>query len=99
MNTLTIIWIALPFFLGFTLFLLPKLDRYVTFGMGIFSVGYAATLLIFNSPVTLKLLDHFGVTLVADNLSAFFILTNGLVTTAVALYCWQSTKTAFFYAK
>jgi multicomponent Na+:H+ antiporter subunit D len=39
------------------------------------------------------------VTLVADNLSAFFILTNGLVTTAVVLYCWQSTKTAFFYAQ
>jgi multicomponent Na+:H+ antiporter subunit D len=54
MNTLTVIWIALPFFLGFTLFLWPKLDRYLALSMGLFSVAYAATLLIFHSPVTLK---------------------------------------------
>ncbi|MGK7942932.1 MAG: cation:proton antiporter, partial [Microcystaceae cyanobacterium] len=99
MNTLTIIWIALPFFLGFTLFLLPKFDRYLALGTGIFSIVYAATLFIFNPSINLKLLDNFGVTLVADELSAFFILTNGLVTTAIVLYCWQSSKTAFFYAQ
>ena len=99
MNTLTVIWITLPFFLGFTLFLLPKLDRYLAFGMGLFSVVYAVILFILNTSINLKLLDNFGVTLVADHLSAFFILTNGLVTTAVILYCWRSGKTAFFYAQ
>ncbi|MGK7894614.1 MAG: cation:proton antiporter [Xenococcus sp. (in: cyanobacteria)] len=99
MNTLTIIWIAVPFVLGFTLFLLPKLDRYLALGMGFFSVIYAATLFTLDSPIKLELLDSFGVTLVADDLSAFFVLTNGLVTTAVVLYCWQSDKIAFFYAQ
>ncbi|MGK7946461.1 MAG: cation:proton antiporter [Microcystaceae cyanobacterium] len=99
MNTLTIVWITLPFFLGFTLFLLPKLDRYLAFGMGLLSIVYGATLLISNSTITLELLDNFGVTLVADQLSAFLILTNGLVTTAVILYCWHSGKVSFFYAQ
>ncbi|MGK7932566.1 MAG: cation:proton antiporter [Microcystaceae cyanobacterium] len=99
MNTLTIVWITLPFFLGFTLFLFPKLDRYLACTIGLFSITYAATLLISNSSITLELLDSFGVTLVADKLSAFLILTNGLVTTAVILYCWQSGKVYFFYAQ
>jgi multicomponent Na+:H+ antiporter subunit D len=49
--------------------------------------------------VTLNLLDSFGIKLIADELSAYFILTNAIVTAAVALYCWRSDKTAFFYAQ
>jgi multicomponent Na+:H+ antiporter subunit D len=99
MTTLTIAWIALPFFLGFIIYLVPKLDRYIALSVAIISAVYALQLFSQTSPLTLKLLDNFGVTLVADQLSGFFILTNALVTTAVILYCWTGDKTAFFYAQ
>ncbi len=99
MNTITIAWIALPFLVGFSIYLLPKLDRYLALGMAIVSTGYALGLFFTQSSLTLKLLDNFGVTLAVDRLSGFFILTNGLVTAAVILYCWHSGKTAFFYAQ
>ncbi|AKG21529.1 cation:proton antiporter [Calothrix sp. 336/3] len=99
MSTLTIVWIAVPFFLGFIIFLVPKLNRHLTMWGAIASAGYAIQLFIENQPVKLNLLDNFGVTLEVDQLSAYFILTNALVTAAVALYCWRSEKTAFFYAQ
>ncbi|MBD2596686.1 cation:proton antiporter [Nostoc sp. MBR 210] len=98
MNTITIAWIGLPFFIGFVIYLLPKLDRYLALGMAFASAGYALQLFV-TPPLTLKLLDNFGVTLTVDQLSGYFILTNALVTAAVILYCWQSDKTAFFYAQ
>lgn len=99
MSTLTIAWIAFPFFVGFSIYLLPKLDRYLALGVALVSGGYALQLFAERSPLTLQLLDHFGVTLVVDQLSGYFILTNALVTAAVILYCWHSGKTAFFYAQ
>jgi len=96
MNILTIVWIALPFFVGFVGYLLPKLARYLSLGAAIASLGYAL-LLFTQPPLSLQLLDSFGVTLLVDQLSGFFILTNALVTAAVILYCWHSGKTAFFY--
>jgi multicomponent Na+:H+ antiporter subunit D len=99
MNSITIAWIALPFFLGFTIYLLPKLDRYLALFTAFVSTGYALQLFVNQSPLTLQLLDHFGVTLVVDSLTGYFILTNALVTAAVILYCWHSGKTAFFYAQ
>lgn len=96
MSTLTIIWIALPFFVGFISYLLPRFDRIFSLGVAIASTIYA--LWLFTQPaLTLQLLDNFGVTLLLDPLSGFFILTNALVTAAVILYCWNSGKTAFFY--
>jgi multicomponent Na+:H+ antiporter subunit D len=99
MNTITIAWIALPFFLGFTIYLLPKLDKTLALCTAFVSVGYALQLFALASPLKLQLLDNFGVTLIVDQLSGYFILTNALVTAAVILYCWQSGKTAFFYAQ
>jgi multicomponent Na+:H+ antiporter subunit D len=99
MTILTISWLALPFFLGFTIYLFPKLARYVALTIALSSLVYSLGLFWLNEPLTLKLLDNFGVTLVADNLSGFFILTNALVTLAVIFYCWFSEKTAFFYAQ
>ena len=100
MSTMTIAWIALPLFVGFSIYLLPKFDRYLALGVALFSVEYGTQLLLTEkSPLTIQLLDNFGVTLLVDQLSAFFILTNGLVTAAVILYCWQSGKTAFFYTQ
>lgn len=98
MNTNTIAAIALPFLAGFTIFLIPKLDRYLALLTAIASGVYAALLFV-QPPVSLNLLDNFGVTLLADSLSGYFILTNAIVTGAVILYCWHSDKSAFFFAQ
>jgi multicomponent Na+:H+ antiporter subunit D len=99
MNILTIGWIALPFFLGFVIFLLPKLDRSLGLVTALASAAYSVLLFLQPAPLTLQLLDNFGVTLTVDSLSSYFILTNALVTLAVILYCWRTQKTAFFYAQ
>jgi multicomponent Na+:H+ antiporter subunit D len=108
MNTITIAWIAIPFFMGFMIFLIPKLNRHLALGAlnrhltlwaVIASAAYAVQLFLEPSPIKLNLLNSFGVTLEADQLSAYFILTNALVTAAVIIYCWQSDKTDFFYAQ
>ncbi len=99
MSTITIAWIALPLFVGFSIYLIPKLDRYLALGVALVSFGYGLERVLNSSPLTLQLLDNFGVTLVVDPLSGYFILTNALVTAAVILYCWRSDKTAFFYTQ
>ncbi|GAB4233115.1 MAG: cation:proton antiporter [Elainellaceae cyanobacterium] len=95
----TIVWIALPLFIGFSIYLLPKLARFLALGVALVSAAYGVQLFFQPSPLDLQLLDNFGVTLVADQLSSFFILTNAIVTAAVIFYCWDSGKTAFFYTQ
>jgi len=97
MTQLTITLIALSFFIGFVSYLVPKLSRWLAVGVACASAVYAALLFLEPSPVKIQLLDSFGVTLIADQLSSFFILTNAIVTLAVILYCWQSGKSAFFF--
>ena len=97
MTDITTTWIALPFFIGFVIYLLPKLARWLALGIAILSAGYALGIFLTSSALDIQLLDNFGVTLAIDQLSGFFILTNALVTAAVILYCWRSDKTAFFY--
>jgi multicomponent Na+:H+ antiporter subunit D len=99
MNFITISWIALPFFIGFTIFLLPKLDKTLAMLGAIVSFAYGISIFIQKTSLTLKLLDNFGVTLMVDELTGYFVLTNAIVTIAVLIYCWQSNKTAFFYAQ
>ena len=89
-TTLTLIWIALPFVVGFLIYLLPRFDRPLALMGALASLAYAAYLFLAPAPLTLRLLDHFGVSLILDPLAGFFILTNGLVTAAVIFYCWQS---------
>ncbi|NET36935.1 MAG: cation:proton antiporter [Cyanothece sp. SIO1E1] len=95
----TIAWIALPFLVGFSIYLLPKLDRYLALIVAMGSLVYGLWRILEPSSLSLQLLDHFGVTLTIDSLSGYFILTNALVTAAVLLYCWHSGKTAFFYTQ
>ncbi|MGD2183881.1 cation:proton antiporter [Lusitaniella coriacea] len=97
MTNFTIAWLAFPFFIGFIIYLLPKLDRFLALGITLLSAAYAVQVFLEDSPLKIQLLDSFGVNLAIDQLSGFFILTNALVTTAVILYCWQSGRTAFFY--
>ena len=99
MITLTLLWIVLPFLVGFFIYLLPKGDRYLALFGAIASALYVIPLFIEQSSINLRLLDNFGVTLILDHLSGFFILTNALVTAAVIIYCWHSDRTAFFYAQ
>ncbi|MDV3349541.1 cation:proton antiporter [Leptolyngbyaceae cyanobacterium CCMR0082] len=98
-ETLSLIWIALPLFIGFSIYLLPKLDRALAIIISLVSFGYGFWHVLNPDPVTFQLLDNFGVSLLIDGLSGFFILTNAVVTTAVILYCWQSNKGAFFYTQ
>lgn len=99
MNILTLTWIGFPFFIGFIIYLIPKLDKYIAMLGAIASAAFAFQLFVMPSAVTLQLLDHFSVTLLVDRLSGYFVLTNALVTAAVVLYCWPTDKTAFFYAQ
>ena len=97
MTEITIVWMALPFFVGFVVYLLPKLARILALAIALLSAAYAVQIFLQPSPINLQLLDSFGVTLTIDQLSAFFIITNALVTTAVIFYCWQSSRNHFFY--
>ncbi len=99
MSNLTVVWLALPFFVGFVIYLAPKIARHLALLVTIASTAYAILVLLKPLSLTLNLLDSFGVTLVVNQLSGYFILTNALVTTAAILYCWGSPKTAFFYAQ
>ncbi|MCC3451340.1 MAG: cation:proton antiporter [Microcoleus sp. PH2017_39_LGB_O_B] len=99
MNIITIAWLTIPFFIGFVIYLLPKLDKYLALAVTFVSAGYALQLFLEKSPLKLNLLDNFGVQVVADQLGAYFILTNALVTAAVIFYCWHSGKSAFFYSQ
>ncbi len=97
MTNITIAWITLPFFIGFVVYLLPQLARWFALAIAMVSAAYAVQIFLLGSSFEIQLLDSFGVTLVVDHLSGFFILTNALVTTAVTFYCWQTNKKAFFY--
>ncbi len=99
MSTITIVWVALPFFIGFSIYLLPKCDRALAMLVALASFGYSLQQLFNPSPLNLNLLDRFGVSLVVDPLSGYFILTNAIVTAAVILYCWRSDKNAFFFTQ
>lgn len=97
MTNITIAWLILPFLIGFTIYLIPKLDRILSLGMALVSVVYTVQIYLLSSPLNIQLVDSFGVSLLIDRLSSFFILTNALVTAAVVIYCWQTNKKAFFY--
>ena len=99
MNYLTILWIALPFWLGFSIYLLPKFDRYLALLVAIASFGYGLIPLVTQTPVELQLLDNFGISLLIDQSSGYFILTNAIVTFAVMLYCWFQDEDTYFYTQ
>lgn len=97
LTEITIIWLALPFLMGFIAYLLPKGYRFFALITALISIIYVIPLFLLKSPLEIKLLNNFGVSLIIDQLSGFFILTNALVTLAVIVYCWQSDKKSFFY--
>ena len=66
MTNITIAWIASSFFIGFVIYLLPKLDRWLALVLALFSAGYAVGIFLLDSPLNLQLLDNFGVSLIVD---------------------------------
>lgn len=99
MKILTIIWIVLPLFLGFSSYLLPRSGRIVAIAVALFSSVYGLVQVFQSTVWQWTLLDSFGVSLRVDTLTGFFVLTNALVTAAVVLYCWQQGKSKFFYTQ
>ncbi|NER00165.1 MAG: cation:proton antiporter [Cyanothece sp. SIO2G6] len=98
-ESLSLIWIALPLLVGFIIYLLPTVDRILALTIALISLGFGLWHVFNPAPIGLQLLNSFGVTLLIDGLSGFFVLTNAVVTLAVILYCWQSGKGAFFYTQ
>lgn len=98
LETTTLIWITLPFLIGFSIYLLPKLARPLALVMALLSLGYGL-LPLQGAELATQLVDSFGVTLQVDAQSGYFVLTNAVVTMAVLLYCWSSNKGGFFYAQ
>ena len=99
MTTLTLSWIALPLFVGFSIYLLPQFARVLAITVSLISLVYGLWYVFSSDPLALNLVDSYGVSLLVDQLSGFFVLTNAVVTAAVIMYCWQSGKTAFFYTQ
>ena len=63
MLLITLGWLALPFFGGFCIYLLPRFDRGLALGITIASVIYGLLQILSPEPFTIVLLDSFGVTL------------------------------------
>lgn len=99
MKLFTIASIAIPLFIGFSIYLLPRLSRYLTMGVALVSLAYGVTLIQQPNALNLQWVDTFGVSLIADSLSGYFIVGNALVTAAVVLYCWSQAKPAFFFTQ
>ena len=99
MTTVVTIWLILPLFAGFCLYLMPRVDRLLALGVAAISTGFGGWFIVQQAAFNLALLDNFGVSLRLDDQSGFFILTNGLVTAAVILYCWGSDRKAYFYTQ
>ncbi|MEL6490963.1 MAG: cation:proton antiporter [Cyanobacteria bacterium J06621_3] len=99
MSMLTIIWIALPLFIGFSIYLLPRLSQVLALTVSLVSLAFGLWHVLSPEPLVIGLVDSFGVSLFVDQLSGFFILTNAVVTAAVILYCWSSGKGSFFYTQ
>lgn len=67
----SLVWMVLPFFIGFSIYLLPQADRILAFGVTLVSCAYAIGIFLQPASIDLHLLDSFGVTLLVDDLSAF----------------------------
>ncbi len=99
MINLTIAWLVLPFIASFLVYLFSRFYRVMALMVSFASMAYSAEIFSLSSPWHFILLDHFGVSLTIDEMSAFFILTNAMVTLAVTIYCWESIKSIFFFTQ
>ena len=99
MISVATVWLILPLFVGFCIYLLPRIDRHLALALALVSGMFGGLLLWQQAVLYLTLVDSFGVSLRLDDQSGLFILTNGLVTAAVILYCWSSDRKSYFYTQ
>ncbi|MEL7225012.1 MAG: hypothetical protein AAGL17_09105, partial [Cyanobacteria bacterium J06576_12] len=90
--TITLIWIVLPLAMGFSIYLVPKLDKALAIATALASFLYGLWQIIQLDPLSIQLIDSHGVSLLVDSLSGYFIVTNAVVTAAVVLYCWGQKR-------
>ncbi|MBE9196943.1 cation:proton antiporter [Synechocystis sp. LEGE 06083] len=91
--------ICLSLMAGFSGYLLPATVRFLTLTVCLLTLGLAYLGFTVPDVQSWVLLDSFGVTLQLDALAGYFLLTNALVTLAVLVYCWNTGRSAFFYAQ
>ncbi|MBE9241288.1 cation:proton antiporter [Synechocystis salina] len=91
--------ICLSLMAGFSGYLLPATVRFLTLAVCLLTLGLAYLGFTVPDVQSWVLLDSFGVTLQLDALAGYFLLTNALVTLAVLVYCWNTGRSAFFYAQ
>lgn len=96
---ITLMWVVFPLLVGFSIYLFPKLARVLALAVSLSSLPYGLWHTTLQATLSIQLQDSFGVNLLVDELSGYFILTNAIVTTAVILYCWQQNKKSFFYTQ
>ena len=96
---ITLMWVVFPLVVGFSVYLFPKHARVLSLSVALVSLPYGLWHTTLQNALSIKLVDSFGVNLLVDELSGYFILTNAIVTTAVILYCWQQNKESFFYTQ
>ncbi len=94
-----IAWIALPLFVGFAVYLLPSLARFLALAVMLLSVGIGLYQIALPSALNIQLVDSFGVSLLIDSMSGYFVLLDALVMMAVVLYCWPTQKGASFFTQ
>ncbi|MEM8503911.1 MAG: cation:proton antiporter [Cyanobacteria bacterium P01_D01_bin.1] len=99
MENTIVAWIALPLFVGFAVYLLPGLARLLALAVVLGSAGMGLYQITLPSELTMQLVDSFGISLLVNQTSGYFVLLNALVMTAVVLYCWPTQKGAFFYTQ
>ena len=95
----TLAWMIFPLLVGFGIYLFPRLDRALSISVAFTSLLYGLWQLLEQNQLSFQLIDSFGVNLLVDELSGYFILTNAIVTAMVILYCWQQNKNNFFYTQ
>jgi len=91
--------LCFSFMAGFAGYLLPAAIRWLALLVSVLTGGLALLGFSLTPAQTWQLFDSFGVTLQLDALAGYFLLTNALVTLAVLAYCWNSDRSAFFYAQ
>ena len=72
MTTLATVWLVLPLFVGFCIYLLPRVDRWLALGITVTSLLFGGLLVFQQHTLSLRLLDNFGVSLRLDVQSGFF---------------------------
>ena len=88
--------VLIPLAVGLLCILLPHWAKGLSVLPCLITAGASGYLLVTNKTIHLKLLDSFGVSLLADPTAAWFLMTNALVCLAVAWHERLKAENTFF---